>query len=150
VNENFHEPRIVSNSLAMPIFFLQSHSMPAASVFTIVRSLGAICLFLPELHAGAGAGRLPGQTMANDKGGGLPFTLSSQVLQLERQFAPACSHPRIADTAIVGEPRRLNNGRMMQWSERWTIDRCGVHVHYLVHFDYRGSVGSFKIVPPTS
>ena len=36
----------------------------------------------------------------------------------------------------------------MQGDERWEVDRCGIPMIYVVHFDMRGSVGNFKVEPP--
>jgi|GEM_PF-2316355 len=103
-------------------------------------------LFLIETSLLARAGRLPGDTITNSKGTTLQFSVTSNLLAIEKQLAPACKKPRIVQTAIVGNPRAL--GRMMKWNERWTIDRCGTPVIYQIHFDFRGSVGTFKIEPP--
>jgi hypothetical protein len=92
------------------------------------------------------AGRLPGDTITNSKGTTLQFSVSSNILAMEKALGPTCKKPQVVKTAIIGEPRKL--GRMMQWNERWTIDRCGTQVIYLIHFDFRGSVGTFKIEPP--
>ena len=92
------------------------------------------------------AGHLPGDTITNSKGTTLQFSVSSNILAIEKSLAPACKQPRIVQTAIVGNPRAL--GRMMKWNERWTIERCGARVIYLIHFDFRGSVGTYKIEPP--
>jgi hypothetical protein len=92
------------------------------------------------------AGHLPGDTITNSKGTTLQFSVTSNILAIEKQLAAACKQPRIVQTAIIGNPRAL--GRMMKWNERWTIDRCGTPVIYLIHFDFRGSVGTFKIEPP--
>lgn len=66
---------------------------------------------------------------------------------MEHTLAPACRNVRVVQTAIVGEPRRLGL-RINQWNERWTIDRCGTKLSYLIRFDFRGSVGTFKIEGP--
>ena len=94
------------------------------------------------------AGRLPGETITNEKGTNLQYNVCSDIFAIERRRAPACKKPRAIQTAIIGETRRLNFGRMMQWHERWTVDRCGGAVVYLIHFDFRGSVGRYKIEPP--
>jgi hypothetical protein len=106
-----------------------------------------IVFFLTETVPAARAGRLPGETITNSKGTTLQPSVSNQILALERQLAPWCKRPRIVQTTIDGEPRRLGL-RMMQWSERWTIDRCGAKAVYFIHFDFRGSVGTFKVEPP--
>ena len=94
------------------------------------------------------AGRLPGETITNAKGTTLQYNVCNTIFAIERRVAPGCVHPRVTATAIMGEPRRLNFGRMMRWDERWTIERCGKPVLYDIHFDFRGSVGTFKITPP--
>lgn len=98
----------------------------------------------------AAGGHLPGETITNQKGTTLQFSLLNNILSIERQRAPACKMPRVIETVIVGEPRRLNGGRMMQWTERWTLDRCGANSIYVIDFDFRGSVGHYKIKPPKS
>ena len=102
--------------------------------------------FLTEVSPSARAGHLPGDTITNSKGTTLQFSVTSNIRAIEKALAPTCKQPRIVQTAIVGNPRAL--GRMMKWNERWTIDRCGAQVVYLIHFDFRGSVGTFKIEPP--
>ncbi|HEY2103586.1 MAG TPA: hypothetical protein VGH08_10075 [Chthoniobacterales bacterium] len=92
------------------------------------------------------AGRLPGETITNSKGTTLQPSVCNKIFALERTLAPQCKNPRVAQTTIVGEPRRIGL-RVMQWSERWTIDRCGAKATYLIQFDFRGSVGTFKIDP---
>ena len=92
------------------------------------------------------AGSLPGDTITNSKGTTLQPSVCNKIFALERTLAPGCKNPRVAQTTIVGEPRQLGL-RSMQWSERWTIDRCGTRSVYLIHFDFRGSVGNFKIEP---
>jgi hypothetical protein len=89
---------------------------------------------------------LPGNTITNEKGTTLQGNVRNSILALELKIAPACRQPRIIRTEIVGDPRRL--GRMMQWNERWTVDRCGKQSFYKIHFDFRGSVGNFKIEGP--
>jgi hypothetical protein len=105
-----------------------------------------VTFFLTRVTPIICAGRLPGDTITNSKGTTLQFSVTSNVLAIEKSLGPACKQPRIVQTAIVGNPRAL--GRMMKWNERWTIDRCGAQMIYLIHFDFRGSVGTFKIEPP--
>jgi hypothetical protein len=108
-------------------------------------SVALVC-FMTGLASSAIAGRLPGDTITNSKGTTLQFSVVNDILAIEQRSDPTCQRSRIIQTAIVGEPRRL--GRMMQWSERWTLDRCGTKTVYLIHFDFRGSVGTYKIEPP--
>jgi hypothetical protein len=91
---------------------------------------------------------LPGDTITNSKGTTLQNSVRNNILVIELTLAPGCRKPRIIQTAIIGEPRRLSFGRMMKWNERWTVDRCGTNAVYRIHFDFRGSVGTFKIEPP--
>jgi hypothetical protein len=94
------------------------------------------------------AGRLPGETITNAKGTTLQYNVCNNIYAIERRLAPNCHSVRVIGTVIVGQPKRLNFGRFMQWDERWTIDRCGNKAVYLIHFDFHGSVGNFKITPP--
>jgi hypothetical protein len=92
------------------------------------------------------AGRLPGDTITNSKGTTLQPAVCNKIFAIERSLAPGCRNPRVIQTEIMGEPRRLGL-RIMQWSEQWTINRCGTKIVYLIRFDFRGSVGNFKIEP---
>ena|ERR1700682_4111279 len=112
----------------------------------ILIRLSVAIFFLIEGSPFVRAGHLPGDTITNSKGTTLQFSVTSNILAIEKQLAPACKKPRVVQTAIIGNPRAL--GRMMKWNERWTIDRCGAPVMYQIHFDFRGSVGTFKIEPP--
>jgi hypothetical protein len=103
-------------------------------------------LFAAQTSTVVRAGRLPGDTITTSKGTTLQPAVCNKIFALERNLAPGCRKPRVVQTAIVGEPRQLGL-RIMQWSERWTIDRCGGKAVYLIHFDFRGSVGNFKIEP---
>lgn len=93
-----------------------------------------------------GAGRLPGDTITNSKGTTLQFSVSNDIFSIERRLSPACRTPRVTQTQIVGETQRA--GRMMKWDERWTLTGCGTQREYLIHFSFRGSVGSYKIDAP--
>ena len=106
--------------------------------------IAAFCL----THTALAGDHLPGDTITNQKGTTLQASVRNSILSIELKLAPACKQPRIILAKIVGEPRRL--GRMMQWDERWTVDRCGANSLYFIHFYFRGSVGSFKIEPPRS
>jgi hypothetical protein len=112
-------------------------------LFKISLQLATVFL-LPRL---ALSGHLPGDTITNSKGTTLQPNVCNQILASERRAAPVCRQVHIVQTAIIGEPRRLGL-RINQWSERWMIDRCGTRIFYLIHFDFRGSVGTFKIEGP--
>jgi hypothetical protein len=92
-------------------------------------------------------------------GGKLPKTLvTDQVRQdvyfhldvTEKAFGKGCKW-RVIDTKITKVPKTLGEEKgtglaLMQWTERWTIDRCGKKVLYSIDFDMRGSAGTiFKI-----
>jgi hypothetical protein len=117
-----------------------------------VKAHGVLCLTLilinPMLCLPIGAGRLPGETITNEKGISLQYSVCSDVFAIERRLAPGCKKPRISHTSILGQPRRF--GPMMKWDERWTVDRCGAEAVYVLHFHFRGSVGTYKIEAPKS
>lgn len=102
--------------------------------------------FLAPAFTAVLAGRLPGDTITNSKGTTLQPAVCNKIFAIERSLAPGCRNLHVNRTEIIGEPRRLGL-RTMQWSERWTIDRCGTKAVYLIRFDFRGSVGNFKIEP---
>ena len=106
----------------------------------------AVVFFSIGTVFGIAAGRLPGDTITNSKGTTLQFSVSNDVMTIELKARPACRAPRITQTEIVGETQR--SGRMMKWDERWTVTGCGADRKYLIHFSFRGSVGSYKIEPP--
>jgi hypothetical protein len=108
----------------------------------------AVVFLVCGSSAARAAGHLPGNTITNEKGTTLQYNVYNDIFAIEKKLAPTCKKPRVIQTAIVGERRRL--GRMMQWNERWTLDRCGADVTYLIHFDFRGSVGTYRIEPPQS
>ena len=91
---------------------------------------------------------LPGETITNQKGYTLQGSVVGNIMECEKRLAPQCDKRRVADTKIVGEPFRLNAGQIMKWDERWTIERCGNKVFYVIHFNFRRAQGTFKIEPP--
>jgi hypothetical protein len=107
--------------------------------------------FLAHVPPVAAEGHLPGDTITNGKGHTLQPSVCNNIFAIEQQLAPTCKKARtVSQTAVVGEPRRLNFGSSMQWTERWTIDRCGAQAVYIIHFDFRRAQGTFKIEPPKS
>ncbi len=91
-------------------------------------------------------GRLPGNTITNEKGTTLQYGLRNKILENEVKHAPGCRNPRISGTEIIGQPN--TGGRNMRWSERWTVDHCGLRAVYVIHFDFHGSVGTYKVESP--
>jgi hypothetical protein len=114
---------------------------PCALCLTLILLSRALCLAI-------GAGRLPGETITNEKGTSLQYSVCSDVFAIERRLVPACKKPRVSHTIVLGQPRRF--GPMMRWDERWTVDRCGGEAIYVIHFHFRGSVGTYKIEAPKS
>jgi hypothetical protein len=47
---------------------------------------------------------------------------------------PSCRTRRIINTEVVGPVVQGRQGVSSRWTERWTVDRCGVLVPYLVKF----------------
>lgn len=94
---------------------------------------------------------LPGQTLVD---GILQKDVTSDLFVAEKALAGQCKKSRIIDTKIAQPPKTLGEEKgtgmaVMQWTERWTLDRCGKKVFYTIHFDMRGSAGTlFKIEAP--
>lgn len=47
---------------------------------------------------------------------------------------PHCHSRRISTTEVVGAVEQSSQGVSSRWMERWTVDRCGTLVPYLVKF----------------
>jgi hypothetical protein len=98
------------------------------------------------------AAPLPGQTLISDST--VQKDVCSDLFVAEKALAGTCKKSRIVDTKITKPPKTLGKEKgtglaWAQWSERWTIDRCGKKVFYTIHFDMRGSAGTmFKIEAP--
>ena len=98
------------------------------------------------------AAPLPGQTLISDST--VQKDVCSDLFVAEKALAGTCKKSRIIDTKITKPPKTLGQEKgtglaVAQWTERWTIDRCGKKVFYTVHFDMRGSAGTmFKIEAP--
>jgi hypothetical protein len=95
---------------------------------------------------------LPGQTLIST--GQVQKDVISDLMVAEKALAEPCKKSRIVDTKITKPPKTLGVEKgtgltVAQWTERWTVDRCGRKVLYTVHFDMRGSAGTmFKIEAP--
>ena len=98
------------------------------------------------------AAPLPGQTLVSDLT--LQKDVTADLFTAEKALAAGCKKSRVVDTRITRPPKTLAQERgtglaVAQWTERWTIDRCGKKVFYTIHFDARGSAGTmFKIEVP--
>lgn len=96
------------------------------------------------------AGRVPGDSLTNSKGPTLGFNVLGDVLNWEHSLAPQCKSPRVVNTEIVGDTNKLSFGSVMQWTEKWTVDRCGKKVFYTISFNYRRAMGHYKIQAPAN
>ena len=115
-------------------------------------STSTILLLLIAAAAQLDAAPLPGQTLVSDAT--LQKDVTSDLFIAEKALAGSCKKSRIVDTKITRPPKTLGQEKgtglaVAQWTERWTIDRCGRKIFYTIHFDSRGSAGTmFKIEAP--
>lgn len=97
---------------------------------------------------------LPGHTLTNGSDLTVQKDVLSDLFVAEKALADTCKKSRVVDTKIIKAPDTLGKEKgtglaWMQWAERWTVDRCGKKVFYVIHFDMRGSAGTmFKIQAP--
>jgi hypothetical protein len=65
-------------------------------------------------------------------------TLSDLLLRLDASEKaggdPSCRNRSVGTTAVVGAVEQGSQGVSSRWTERWTVDRCGSLVPYLVKF----------------
>ena len=68
-----------------------------------------------------------------------PSTLSDLVLALDASEKmggdPRCGSRRVSATEVVVPVELAPQGVAGRWTERWTVDRCGLLVPYVVKFD---------------
>ncbi len=79
-----------------------------------------------------GCATAPGQT-------GRPATLSDLLLALDASEKmggdPHCRSRSVSTTEVLVPVELAAQGVSGRWTERWTVDRCGVSVPYVVKFD---------------
>ena len=79
-----------------------------------------------------GCATAPGQT-------GRPSTLSDLLLALDASERmggdPRCPSRSVSTTEVLIPVELAAQGVSGRWTERWTVDRCGVAVPYVVKFD---------------
>ena len=98
------------------------------------------------------AALLPGQSLISDSA--IKKDVCREVLAAEKALAGTCKKSRITHTTVTKPPKTPGQDKRTglagaQWTERWTIDRCGKKVFYTINFDNRGSAGTtFKIEAP--
>ncbi len=80
----------------------------------------------------AGCAAAPGQT-------GRASTLSDLLLALDASERmggdPHCRSRSVSTTEVLVPVELASQGVSGRWTERWTVDRCGVSVAYVVKFD---------------
>jgi len=68
-----------------------------------------------------------------------PSTLSELLLAMDASERvggdPRCHNRSISSTEVVVPVELAAQGVSGRWTERWTVDRCGVVVPYIVKFD---------------
>ena len=78
-----------------------------------------------------GCTTLPGQTQPQ-------VTLSDLLLRLDSSEKmggdPSCRSRSVSTTEVVGAVEQGSQGVSSRWTERWTVDRCGSPVPYLLKF----------------
>ncbi|MDX6484232.1 MAG: hypothetical protein QOE95_2003 [Gaiellaceae bacterium] len=115
-----------------------------------------LCVMLFPLMAALqlSAAPLPGQTLISGSDATLQRDVLADLFTAEKALSGGCKKSRVVDTRITQPPKTIGQERgtglaVAQWTERWTIDRCGKNVFYTIHFDSRGSAGTmFKIQAP--
>lgn len=79
-----------------------------------------------------GCATAPGQTARST-------TLSDLLLRLDASEKmggdPRCRNRSVSSTEVVIPVELTSQGVAGRWTERWTVDRCGVRVPYVVKFD---------------
>jgi len=91
-----------------------------------VPSLLLVLLFLL-----GGCTTFPGQTQRQAPLSDLLLTLDSSE---KMGGDPHCHSRRVSTTEVVGAVEQGSQGVSGRWTERWTVDRCGSLVPYLVKF----------------
>jgi len=70
---------------------------------------------------------------------GAPATLSDLLLRLDASEKmggdPRCRQRSVSHTEVVVPVELAPQGVSGRWAERWTVDRCGLLIPYLVKFD---------------
>jgi len=86
---------------------------------------------------GYGPGVIPGGTIADPTLQLDAFLLLAQKDLSELEGGP-CRGRKVSNTEVVSplEGRQVEEGRPVagQWAERWTLDRCGAPITYIIRF----------------
>jgi uncharacterized protein YceK len=94
--------------------------------------LAALALLVPLLLSGCATVSTESAVPARER------TVSDQVLAFDASKEvggdPSCWNRKIASTEVTLPFAPGSQGAAGQWSERWTVDRCGRSVPYLVNF----------------
>ena len=84
--------------------------------------------------------RPPGETLADSA---LAVEAIQAIYRADDLQGTRCEMRRFVDTAIVGAVSGSPPAAGARWTERWTMDRCGTRVRFLVEFapDAAGRAG---------
>jgi hypothetical protein len=75
--------------------------------------------------------RPPGETLADSM---LSVNAIQAIYRLDDLQGARCEMRRFVDTGIVGAVSGSPPAPGSRWTERWTMDRCGTRVRFLVDF----------------
>ena len=84
--------------------------------------------------------RPPGETLADSA---LAVEAIQAIYRADDRQGARCEMRRFVDTGVVGTPSGSPPATGSRWTERWTMDRCGTRVRFLVDFapDPAGGTG---------
>ena len=122
--------------------------MPFPKMKPLFLALTLSLAFCFATHAKPPPPAVPGETLTEAEVQGDVVALLTKQSQA---LAPDCKTLRVTDTKIVKLPESMAVERgtglaVMQWAERWQLERCGRKIAYLIYFDTRGSAGTaFKV-----
>lgn len=74
------------------------------------------------------AAKLPGESIADSR---LQQDVLSTVWTLDAVWDNACTQRSVVDTAVIVSGQRPGAD---PWTERWTVERCGKRVDYIIEF----------------
>jgi hypothetical protein len=80
---------------------------------------------------------VPGETLAS---AGIRRDVSAKVVARANQGNPDCKRVRVANTEVL---EVHPDGKVA--AERWSVDRCGEHVHFVVTFPPGGKRGGVLV-----
>lgn len=118
---------------------------PAARVLAALTLAGALTGCAPSMERArarheAAPWRPPGETLADST---LSVNAIQAIYRLDDLRAERCELRRFVDTDLVETNSGSPPAAGSRWVERWTMDRCGKRVRFLVEFapDSPGGTG---------